>query len=46
MSFVNSIEAKSGGDDPEHALEAIALVLKSDWTTGESKRRHCILVLF
>ena len=42
--FVNSIKAKGGGDDPENALEAIALALKSDWTTGGSKRRHAILV--
>ena len=43
-SFVSSIEAKGGGDGPENALEAIALALKSDWTTGGSKRRHAILV--
>ena len=33
-----------GGDIPENALEAIALALKSDWTTDGSKRRHVILV--
>lgn len=43
-SFVNSIEAKGGGDSPENALEAIALALKSNWTTSGSKRRHVILV--
>ncbi|MBQ9811864.1 MAG: VWA domain-containing protein [Thermoguttaceae bacterium] len=43
-SFVDSIEAMGGGDGPENALEAIALALKSDWTTGGSKRRHAILV--
>lgn len=43
-SFVNGIEAKGGGDKPENALEAIALALKSDWTTGGSKRRHAVLV--
>lgn len=43
-SFVNSIEPSGGGDVPENALEAIALALKSDWTTGGSKRRHAILV--
>ncbi|MBR6380827.1 MAG: VWA domain-containing protein [Lachnospiraceae bacterium] len=43
-SFVSSIEATGGGDKPENALEAIALALKSDWTTGGSKRRHAILV--
>lgn len=43
-SFVDSIEAKGGGDLPENALEAIALAVKSDWTTDGSKRRHAILV--
>ena len=43
-SFVNAIEAKGGGDGPENALEAIALALKSKWTTSGSKRRHAILV--
>ena len=43
-NFVNSIEAKGGGNGPENALEAIALALKSDWTTGGSKQRHVILV--
>ncbi len=43
-AFVNGIEAKGGGDGPENALEAIALALKSDWTTGGEKRRHVVLV--
>ena len=43
-SFVNSIEPSGGGDVPENALEAIALALKSDWTTGGARRRHAILV--
>ena len=43
-SFVDGIEAKGGGDIPENALEAIALALKSDWTTDGEKRRHVILM--
>ena len=43
-SFVSNIEACGGGDEPENALEAIALALKSNWTTSGSKRRHAILV--
>lgn len=43
-SSVNSIEAIGGGDAAENALEAIALALKSEWTSGGSKRRHAILV--
>lgn len=42
--YVSNIEAAGGGDTPENALEAIALALKSNWTTGGSKRRHAILV--
>jgi len=41
---VNAITATGGGDAPENALEAIAYALKSDWTTGGSKRRHAIMV--
>lgn len=44
-AFVNGIEATGGGDGPENALEAIALALKSNWTTGGDKRRHVVLVL-
>ena len=43
-SSVNSIVATGGGDIPENALEAIALALKSDWTTGGTGRRHVIVV--
>lgn len=43
-AFVNGIEASGGGDGPENALEAIALALKSDWTTGGDKRRHIVLM--
>jgi len=43
-AFVNGITAMGGGDIPENALEALALALKSNWTTGGSKRRHAVLV--
>ena len=43
-AFVQGISASGGGDGPENALEAIALALKSDWTTGGTKRRHAVLV--
>ena len=42
-AFVNAIEAK-GESQCKNALEAIAVALKSDWTTGGSRRRHIILV--
>ncbi len=43
-NFVSGIEACGGGDTAENALEAVALALKSRWTTSGSKRRHAILV--
>ena len=42
--YVNSIEAKGGGDGPHNALEAVALALKSDWTTGGTRQRHVIVM--
>ena len=41
---VQNITASGGGDEPENALEAIALALKSDWTTEGARRRHVIVV--
>lgn len=42
--YVEKIEARGGGDEPESALEALALAMRSDWTTKGTKRRHVILV--
>ena len=42
--LVNSIDARGGGDRPEDGLEALAYAIKSDWSTGGSKRRHIIIV--
>ncbi len=44
-SFLNCIEARGGDGGAENALEAIALALKSNWTTGGFRQRH-IIVLF
>ena len=43
--FVKGLYADGGGDEPENALEALALALKSDWTKEGDKRRH-IVVMF
>lgn len=44
-NFVDGIEATGGGDGPENALEAIALALRSNWTTtGGRFRRHATLL--
>ncbi len=43
-NYVQGIRAAGGGDEPESALEAMALAMRSDWTASGSKRRHVILV--
>jgi hypothetical protein len=43
-SYVMGITATGGGDEPESALEAMALAMRSDWTSEGTKRRHVILV--
>lgn len=42
--FVANIKANGGGDQPENALEAVSLAMKSDWTTEGDTQRHVILV--
>ena len=43
--FVEGVKAKGGGGDgPENALEALALAMRSDWTSEGTKQRHVILV--
>ena len=42
--FVSGIKADGGGDEPESGLEAMALAMRSDWTSDGYKRRHVILV--
>lgn len=44
QSAMDAIEAKGGGDEPESAYEALALAMRSDWTTEGNKRRHVILL--
>src|SRR5262249_16170778 len=41
-SFISDIRAQGGGSIPENSLEALALAIKSDWSTGGDKRRHVI----
>lgn len=43
-SCLDGIEAKGGGGGAENALEALALALRSDWTTGGYRRRHIVLL--
>lgn len=40
-AYIDNIEYK-GGYGYCNALEAIALALKSDWTTEGTRRRHCV----
>ena len=43
-SFVNNLQPRGGGDEPENGLEALAMAINSDWTTGGDRRRHVIVV--
>jgi hypothetical protein len=42
--FVGGLIPSGGGDEPENGLEALAMAINSDWTTGGDKRRHVIVV--
>ena len=42
--FVNNIEAKGGGDEPESGFEALATAINSDWTKEGDKRRHLVVL--
>lgn len=43
-AFLSGIEAKGGGDEPESALEALALAMRSDWTAESTRRRHIVML--
>jgi len=42
--FVSEIKADGGHDEPESALEAIALAMNSDWVKEGTKKRHIIMI--
>ena len=44
-SFINGLSASGGGDEPESALEALAIAIMSDWTHDGDRERH-IIVMF
>ena len=48
-AFVEGLQAKGGGDNPENSLEALALAMRSDWVKvvdlGTQRARH-VVVLF
>ncbi len=43
-AFVSALEADGGGDEPESALEALAVAVRSQWERGLDKRRHLIVM--
>jgi hypothetical protein len=43
-SFVKTIRADGGGDEPENGLEALALAIKSDWATTGDRRRQIVVI--
>lgn len=42
--FVRNIQAVGGGETASNALEALALAIKSDWTTKGHRRRYGIMM--
>lgn len=42
--FVSSIQMSGGGDEPEDALEALAMAIHSDWNSGSTRCRHIIII--
>ncbi len=44
QTFVSSIQADGGGDEPENGLEALALAIQSDWSKEGDKRRQIIVL--
>jgi hypothetical protein len=42
--FIRRITADGGGDEPESALEALAIALHSDWLHDADKLRHLVVV--
>lgn len=43
-SFVSGLRPAGGGDEPENGLEALAMAINSEWTSGGDKRRHVVVV--
>jgi len=43
-TFVKSVHAEGGGDEPENGLEALALAIRSDWSRAGDKRRQLVVV--
>lgn len=42
--FVSAVRAEGGGDEPENGLEALAMAIRSNWTSAGFKRRHVIVI--
>src|SRR4051812_48140254 len=43
-SEVETLRPTGGGDEPESGLEALALAIRSDWTSGGTRQRQIIAV--
>lgn len=43
--FLESLEAKGGGDQPETSLEALAMAMRSDWRTNGEHMRHIVCLM-
>jgi hypothetical protein len=43
-TWMSTIHASGGGDEPENGLDAIATAITSDWSTSAERRRQTIVV--
>jgi hypothetical protein len=44
-AFVDKLSPSGGGDEPESALEAFALAMRSDWSDEPGRKRRIICIL-
>ena len=48
LAYLNTLEAKGGGDEPESSLEALALAMRADWVKindlSTQRARHVIVL--
>ena len=44
-NFLNDLTATGGGDEPESALEAFAIAMRSEWNKSEGRKRQIIIIM-
>ena len=44
QKFLDGVQARGGGDEPENGLEGLTLALNATWPSEGGKQRHVIVV--